>query len=201
MATTPRFSPARTMPGSAWPWCFSAQGELKAAFEKQQRPAPTLTPIVLGHPADESSRIACRGLVKDWKLIGVECKLSEFPPGVFDDRGKQVRPGVSAAGCLGAGDRCGPLVWPRRPDAHDQRAHSARPPRDRASSKLAAGPRAPRRAAPLAARRRHDPAPVANDRPLRLSPHAPGISIPIGSACIKTSSSGDRTAALARSQP
>jgi hypothetical protein len=62
-----------------------AQGELKAAFEKQQRQAPTLTPIVLGHPADESSRIACRGLVKDWKLIGVECKLSEFLPGVFDD--------------------------------------------------------------------------------------------------------------------
>ncbi len=62
-----------------------AQGELKAAFEKQERPAPTLTPIILGHPADELSRIACRGLVKDWKLIGVECKLIEFSPGVFDD--------------------------------------------------------------------------------------------------------------------
>jgi hypothetical protein len=62
-----------------------AQGELKAAFEKREREAPRLTPIVLGHPADEGSRIACRGLVKDWKRIGVECKLVEFAPGVFDD--------------------------------------------------------------------------------------------------------------------
>jgi hypothetical protein len=62
-----------------------AQGELKAAFEKQKKKAPTLTPLTLGHPADETSRIACRGLVKDWKRIGIECKLVEFPPGIFDD--------------------------------------------------------------------------------------------------------------------
>jgi len=62
-----------------------AQGELKAAFEKQKKQAPKLTPIVLGHPADEMSRIACRGLAKDWKKIGVDCKLVEFAPGVFDD--------------------------------------------------------------------------------------------------------------------
>jgi peptide/nickel transport system substrate-binding protein len=62
-----------------------AEGELKAAFEKQQKKAPVLTPIVLGHPGDETSRIACRGLARDWKRIGVECKLAEFPPGVFDD--------------------------------------------------------------------------------------------------------------------
>jgi tetratricopeptide (TPR) repeat protein len=66
-----------------------AQGELKAAFEKQQKKAPELTPLVLGHPADETSRIACRGLVKDWKRIGVECKLVEFKPGVFDDADHQ----------------------------------------------------------------------------------------------------------------
>jgi peptide/nickel transport system substrate-binding protein len=62
-----------------------AQGELKAAFEKQKKKAPELTPLRLGHPADETSRIACRGLAKDWKRIGVECKLVEFKPGVFDD--------------------------------------------------------------------------------------------------------------------
>ncbi|HEY2414001.1 MAG TPA: ABC transporter substrate-binding protein [Pirellulaceae bacterium] len=62
-----------------------AENELKAKFEKQQKAAPKLTPLVLGHPADEVSRIACRGFVKDWKRIGVECKLMEFAPGKFDD--------------------------------------------------------------------------------------------------------------------
>ncbi len=62
-----------------------AEGELKASFEKQKQPAPKLTPLTLGYPADEMSRVACRGLVKEWKRIGVECKLLEFPPGVFDD--------------------------------------------------------------------------------------------------------------------
>jgi len=62
-----------------------AENELKSKFEKQELAAPKLTAIVLGYPADEMSRIACRGLVKDWKRIGVDCKLSEFPPGKFDD--------------------------------------------------------------------------------------------------------------------
>lgn len=48
--------------------------------------APPLTPkLTLGHPADDVSRIACRGLARQWKVIGVECSLSEFAPGVFDD--------------------------------------------------------------------------------------------------------------------
>jgi ABC-type transport system substrate-binding protein len=62
-----------------------AENELKAKFEKQEKVAPKLTPVVLGYPADETSRIACRGLVKDWKRIGVEGKLLEFPAGKFDD--------------------------------------------------------------------------------------------------------------------
>jgi tetratricopeptide (TPR) repeat protein len=62
-----------------------AAGELKAQYEKQKQPAPEMTPIRLGHPADEMSRIACRGLVKQWKQIGVECERVEFAPGVFDD--------------------------------------------------------------------------------------------------------------------
>ena len=63
-----------------------SQTEVKATFEKQQQKAPALSPITLGHPADETSRIACRALQKQWKTIGVECKLVEFAPGVFDDR-------------------------------------------------------------------------------------------------------------------
>ena len=62
-----------------------SQNEVKATFEKRMEKPPALSPITLGHPADELSRIACRALVKHWKLIGVECKLVEFAPGVFVD--------------------------------------------------------------------------------------------------------------------
>lgn len=62
-----------------------AEGEIKGTHEKQKQPAPKLAPLVLGHPADETSRIACRGLLQQWKEIGIECKLEEFPPGVFLD--------------------------------------------------------------------------------------------------------------------
>jgi len=88
-----------------------AAGELKATYEKRKQKAPELTPITLGHPADEMSRIACRGLVKQWKQIGIECQLSEFPPGVFDDTEQKcdlvylqlvaVEPLVDAARLLG----------------------------------------------------------------------------------------------------
>jgi tetratricopeptide (TPR) repeat protein len=62
-----------------------SQGEVKGTFEKQKKPVPLLATLLLGHPADETSRVACRALVKQWKAIGVECKLVEFDPGVFDD--------------------------------------------------------------------------------------------------------------------
>jgi tetratricopeptide (TPR) repeat protein len=64
---------------------LAAEGELKVAFEKQEQKAPRLGALLLGHPADEVSRIACRGLARQWKIIGIDCKLVEFPPGVFDD--------------------------------------------------------------------------------------------------------------------
>jgi len=64
---------------------LAAEGELKAAFEKQEQKPPQLGNLVLGHPADEISRIACRGLARQWKAIGVDCQLIEFPPGVCDD--------------------------------------------------------------------------------------------------------------------
>jgi hypothetical protein len=66
-----------------------AEGEIKTEYEKQKKEPPKLTTLVLGHPADETSRIACRGLAKQWKLIGVDCKLVEFKPGVFEDTEKK----------------------------------------------------------------------------------------------------------------
>jgi tetratricopeptide (TPR) repeat protein len=81
----PRIEPRPFDPRLAMALVSLAEGELKARFEKQQKQAPKLTPLLLGHPADELSRIACRGLVKDWKRIGVECKLQELPAGEFDD--------------------------------------------------------------------------------------------------------------------
>ena len=62
-----------------------AQGEIKGAFEKQKKPVPALTTLLLGHPSDEASRVACKAIVGQWKLIGVDCRLVEFAPGVFED--------------------------------------------------------------------------------------------------------------------
>ena len=62
-----------------------ASNDLKSQFEQQRKQAPPLTPLTLGHPADEISRIACRALAQQWKVIGIETKLVEFPPGVALD--------------------------------------------------------------------------------------------------------------------
>jgi peptide/nickel transport system substrate-binding protein len=62
-----------------------AANDLKSQYEKQEKKAPVLTPLTLGHPADEISRIACRALARQWKAIGIETKIVEFPPGVFVD--------------------------------------------------------------------------------------------------------------------
>jgi hypothetical protein len=62
-----------------------AENEVQTKSEEQKTESPKLEALTLGHPADEISRIACRGLVRQWKLIDVTCKLKEFPPGVFDD--------------------------------------------------------------------------------------------------------------------
>ncbi|QDU28001.1 Bacterial extracellular solute-binding protein, family 5 Middle [Anatilimnocola aggregata] len=62
-----------------------AQREMKSTAEKSKKELPKWQPLVLGHPADETSRLACRALVKQWQIAGFECKLQEFPPGVFAD--------------------------------------------------------------------------------------------------------------------
>ena len=64
-----------------------AEREMKTSYEKQQQQPPPLTPLVLGHPADETSRIACRAIARQWDQIGVKCTLAEFPPGQFNDAG------------------------------------------------------------------------------------------------------------------
>lgn len=61
------------------------QGEVKGAYEKLEKPVPVQGTLLLGHPSDEISRVACAALVKQWKTIGIDCKCVEFEPGVFDD--------------------------------------------------------------------------------------------------------------------
>lgn len=63
--------------------------QMKVDAEKKKAEVPKWRPIVLGHPADEGSRLACRVLVKQWQLIGIEVKLQEFPLGVFADPQKK----------------------------------------------------------------------------------------------------------------
>jgi tetratricopeptide (TPR) repeat protein len=62
-----------------------AQAEIKGAFEKQKKPVPVLSTLLLGHPSDETSRVACKAIAAQWKKIGIESRLVEFEPGVFDD--------------------------------------------------------------------------------------------------------------------
>lgn len=63
-----------------------ATRQLKAQAEKLKQKAPVLTPLVLGHPNDEVSRLACKSLARQWgDRIKVKTNLVEFPPGVFTD--------------------------------------------------------------------------------------------------------------------
>jgi tetratricopeptide (TPR) repeat protein len=62
-----------------------AQAEIKGTFEKQMKPVPVLSTLLLGHPSDEISRVACKAIAAQWKTIGIDCRLVEFEPGAFDD--------------------------------------------------------------------------------------------------------------------
>ena len=63
--------------------------QLKVEAEKKMTEVAKWRPLVLGHPADEGSRLACRALVQQWKLVGIEVQLKEFPLGVFADPQKK----------------------------------------------------------------------------------------------------------------
>jgi ABC-type transport system substrate-binding protein len=58
---------------------------LKSQAEKLMQKPPELTPLVLGYPNDEVSRLACKALGRQWDAIGIKSKLIEFSPGVFAD--------------------------------------------------------------------------------------------------------------------
>lgn len=90
-----------------------SQREVKAVYENRMEPLPPLTPLVLGHPKDEISRIVCRALARQWKVIGIETTDVEFPLGVFADEkqecdlvyihGAAWEPVVDAARIFGTG--------------------------------------------------------------------------------------------------
>jgi ABC-type transport system substrate-binding protein len=61
------------------------QNQLKIEAEKKKAEVPKWRPLLLGHPADEVSRLACKALVKQWEIVGIECKLQEFPLGTYRD--------------------------------------------------------------------------------------------------------------------
>lgn len=62
-----------------------ATNSIKSHYEKLMQKAPVLAPLVLGHPSDEVSRLACKALGRQWEAIGIKSKLVEFPQGVFTD--------------------------------------------------------------------------------------------------------------------
>ncbi len=62
-----------------------AKRMLKSQAEKLKLKPPELTPLVLGYPNDEVSRLACKALGRQWDAIKIKTRLVEFPPGVFTD--------------------------------------------------------------------------------------------------------------------
>lgn len=65
------------------------QQQMKVEAERKMAPVPKWRPIVLGHPADDVSRLACKALVQQWQVVGIECKLKEFPLGTYLDPQKK----------------------------------------------------------------------------------------------------------------
>lgn len=84
-----RIEPRAYDPPLAKALVLLAENELRSAYQKLEKEVPKRRTLVIGHPADEVARIASRGIAKDWKRLGVEAKLVEFPSGVFDDVRKE----------------------------------------------------------------------------------------------------------------
>jgi ABC-type transport system substrate-binding protein len=47
--------------------------------------APKLSSLVIGHPSYEAARVACEAIAGQYRIIGLECTLQEFAPGVSRD--------------------------------------------------------------------------------------------------------------------
>jgi tetratricopeptide (TPR) repeat protein len=62
-----------------------AQAHVAEAADRTGDPEPELGPLTLGHPAHEAARVACQAIALQWKILGLECNLVEFPPGVTRD--------------------------------------------------------------------------------------------------------------------
>ncbi|MCA9142015.1 MAG: hypothetical protein H6821_06125 [Planctomycetaceae bacterium] len=58
-----------------------AEKELALKAELLEEAPPTLTPLLIAHPATESARIACQAIITHLGIIGIEVKVKELPPG------------------------------------------------------------------------------------------------------------------------
>lgn len=65
---------------------FIAETELATKAELLKEEPPTLTPLLIAHPATESARITCQAIVSHLSIIGIEVKVKELPPGESIDR-------------------------------------------------------------------------------------------------------------------
>ncbi len=63
-----------------------AETELAMKAELLEEEPPTLTPLLIAHPATESARITCQAIISHLSIIGIEVKVKELPPGESIDR-------------------------------------------------------------------------------------------------------------------
>lgn len=62
-----------------------ADKELTLKAELLKEDAPKLTPLLIAHPATESSRVACQAIKAHLAIIGIEINIKELPIGVTAD--------------------------------------------------------------------------------------------------------------------
>ena len=62
-----------------------AEKELTLKAELLKEEAPKLTPLLIAHPATESSRVACQAIKAHLKIIDIEINTKELPLGVTTD--------------------------------------------------------------------------------------------------------------------
>ncbi|MCA9121460.1 MAG: hypothetical protein H6822_16155 [Planctomycetaceae bacterium] len=63
-----------------------AEKEMALKAEILEEEPPTLTPLLIAHPATESARIACQAIISHLSIIGIEVKVKELPPGESLDK-------------------------------------------------------------------------------------------------------------------
>ena len=58
-----------------------AEQQLGALADMRQEEAPVLDELVIAHPPFEMPRFVCKQIQTQLKVVGIECSLSELPPG------------------------------------------------------------------------------------------------------------------------